>query len=85
MPLQDHFHPPLSEQRVEYVLVTGANWKAPIGDFRMVIDKADPTSLVSFCGDGIRKTGPTTFEVRHTNFTPTRDVAVLILNRQPRP
>ena len=77
--------PPLTEQRIEYVLTTGANWKAPIGDFRMVVDKGDPASLVSFCGEGVRKTGPTTFEVRHSNFTPTRDVSVLILKPLPRP
>ena len=30
---------PLQEERIEYILTTGANWKAPIGDFRMVVDK----------------------------------------------
>ena len=77
--------PPFTEERIEYILTTGANWKSPIGDFRMVIDKGDPDSLVSFCGEGVRKTGPTTFEVHHTNFTPTRDVSVLILKRAPSP
>jgi Domain of unknown function (DUF4424) len=75
--------PPLTERRLEYVLTTGANWKVPIGDFHMLIDKGDPTNLVSFCGDGVRKTGATTFEVHYTNFTPTRDVSVLILKRLP--
>jgi hypothetical protein len=75
--------PPMTEQRIEYILTTAANWKAPIGDFRMVIDKGDPSSLISFCGDGVRKIGPTTFEVRHADFTPTRNVSVLILERLP--
>jgi hypothetical protein len=75
--------PNLTEQRIEYILTTGANWKAPIGDFRMVIDKGDPANLVSFCGEGVRKTGPTTFEVRHHDYTPTRDVSVLILKPRP--
>jgi len=74
----------MSEQRIEYILSTAANWKAPIGSFHMVIDKGDPTNLISFCGDGVRKTGPTTFEVTHTNFTPTREVSVLILKRMAR-
>jgi hypothetical protein len=69
----------LNEARVEYILTTGANWKAPIGDFHMVIDKGEAANLVSFCGEGVRKTGPTTFEVRHAHYVPTRDVAVLIL------
>ena len=71
--------PRLTEQRIEYVLTTGANWKAPIGDFHMVVDKGAAANLVSFCGEGVRQTGPTTFEVRHADFTPKQDVSVLIL------
>ena len=65
------------------MLVTGANWAAPIRDFQMTIDKGQPNALVSFCGTGVKKTGPTTFAVHYTNFTPTSDVAVLLL--EPRP
>ncbi|HEY5072451.1 MAG TPA: DUF4424 domain-containing protein [Caulobacteraceae bacterium] len=75
---------PLTEERIEYVLTTGANWKAPIGEFRMVIDKGDPANLVSFCGEGVRKIGPTTFEVHYRHFTPTREVSVLILKPRPK-
>ena len=45
----------------------------------MVVDKGAPANLVSFCADGVKKIGPTEFEVRHTNFTPTRDVSIVIL------
>ena len=69
----------LSEQRIDYVLTTGANWKAPIGDFHMTIDKGDAANLVSFCGTGVAKISPTQFEVHYTNFTPTKDVAILLL------
>ncbi len=72
---------PFTEQRIEYILSTGANWKAPIGDFRMVIDKGDANSLISFCGQGVRKISPTQFEVRYHDFTPTKEVSVLILKR----
>jgi hypothetical protein len=68
---------------IHFVLVTGANWAAPIRDFQMTIDKGQPNALVSFCGTGVKKTGPTTFAVHYTNFTPTSDVAVLLL--EPRP
>ena len=74
---------PFTEQRIEYILSSGANWKAPIGDFRMVVDKGAPENLVSFCADGVKKISPTEFEVRHTNFTPTRDVSIVILQPQP--
>jgi len=73
----------LQEQRLEYILSSGANWKSPIGDFRMVIDKGAAANIVSFCGAGVRKISPTQFEVRHTNFTPTSDVSILILLPAP--
>lgn len=72
-------YPPFTEQRIAYVLKTGGNWAGPIGDFRMVIDKGDPANLVSFCASGVKKIGPTTFEVRKTNWTPDRDLSILIL------
>jgi hypothetical protein len=72
------------EQRVDYVLKTGANWKEPIGDFRLVLDKGAPANLLSVCETGLRKISPTRFEVRRTNFTPKSDLHVLILVRAPR-
>jgi len=75
----DVAYAPFTEERIDYVLTTGANWKKPIGDFRLVVDKSDTDSLVSFCGDGVRKISPTQFEVRHTNWTPTRELSILIL------
>ncbi|WAJ30262.1 DUF4424 domain-containing protein [Antarcticirhabdus aurantiaca] len=68
-----------SEQNFEYVLTTGANWSEPIGDFKLTVDKGAPENLVSFCADGVTKVSPTRFEVRHENFTPKSDLAVLIL------
>lgn len=75
--------PLIGEQRVGYVLITGANWRAPIGDFRLTVDKGRPENLISFCGDGVRKTGPTRFEMRRTNWRPDRDLKLLILFPQP--
>lgn len=69
----------LSETWIDYVLITGANWAQPIGEFRLVVDKGDPDKLVSFCGEGVTQISPTQFEVRRQNFTPTRDLSVLIL------
>ena len=69
-----HVGAPLFEKRIAYVLTTGANWAGPIGDFHLTVDKGSPDSLVSFCADGVKKIGPTLFEVRHANFTPARDL-----------
>ena len=46
------FSAPYSEERISYVLTTGANWAGGIKDFRIVVDKGAPDRLVSFCGKG---------------------------------
>lgn len=71
----------LMEQRLEYILTTGANWAGPIKDFRLVVDKGSPNNLVSFCGTDVKKIGPTQFEVRAKDYTPTQNLNVLILTR----
>jgi hypothetical protein len=70
---------PFGDQRISYILKTGANWAGPIKDFRLVVDKGSPDYLVTFCADGLKKISPTQFEMRKTNFTPTTDLDVLIL------
>jgi hypothetical protein len=72
------------ESRLRYILTTGGNWRSPIGDFRMVVDKGSPNAIVSFCGQGVRRISPTQFEVRHRNWRPDRDLAVLIVSAEPR-
>lgn len=69
----------LSEARISYILMTGSNWLGPIKDFTLTIDKGAPENLVSFCGTGIKKTGPTTFQVTAKDFYPQQDLDVLIL------
>ncbi|MFO0990905.1 MAG: DUF4424 family protein [Hyphomicrobiales bacterium] len=73
----------LVEHRVDYILKTGANWATPIGDFRLVVDKLKPDSVVSFCMDGVKKIGPTQFEVRKTDFVPNADLRILVLDPHP--
>lgn len=75
---------PFFESWISYVLTTGANWGGgTIERFRLVVDKGSPENLVSFCGEEVRKIGPTTFEMVRTDFWPERDVEILILDRQP--
>ncbi|MEC9344243.1 MAG: DUF4424 domain-containing protein [Pseudomonadota bacterium] len=71
----------LGEYRLDYVLTSGGNWaNGTIGRFRLVIDKGRPDNLVSFCGENVVKTGPTTFEMIAENHYPARDIKVLILS-----
>lgn len=68
-----------SETWIGYVLSSGRNWRGPIKQFRLVVDKGKPDNMVSFCMDGVKKISPTQFEVRKTNFEPKGDLNVLIV------
>jgi hypothetical protein len=68
-----------AETWISYILKSGANWKGPIKDFRLVVDKGSASALVSFCANGVKKISPTQFEVRKTNYEPDRDLDVLIV------
>ena len=68
-----------SETWIGYVLSSGRNWRGPIKDFRLVVDKGTPENLVSFCMDGVKKISPTQFEVRRRNFEPKGDLEILIV------
>ena len=69
----------MSETWLGYVLSSGANWRGPIKHFRLVVDKGEPGHLVSFCMDGVTNISPTQFEVVKTDFEPSRDLDVLIV------
>jgi Domain of unknown function (DUF4424) len=71
---------PYSEVWLGYVLKSGANWKGPIKDFRMVVDKGKAENLVSFCAESVKKISDTQFEVVKKNFEPKADLLVLIVN-----
>lgn len=67
------------ENWISYVLTTGANWYGPIKKFTLVIDKGEQDNFVSFCGEGVKKTGPTTFEMTKEDFYPEKDLDILLL------
>jgi hypothetical protein len=68
------------EAWIGYRLTPGANWAGPIRSFRLVVDKGQPQSLVSFCARGVTKISPTQFEVRYQNYEPREDLNVLIVD-----
>jgi hypothetical protein len=63
----------------EYVLRTANSWAGPIGKFKLTVDKGRPENVVSFCADGVTKTGPTTFVVEKTDYVPEKDLQILIV------
>ncbi|MFM7446480.1 MAG: DUF4424 family protein, partial [Tabrizicola sp.] len=64
---------------LSYVLRTANSWAGPIGKFTLTLDKGDPKNVISLCADGVKKTGPTTFVIEKTDYTPDRDLEVLIV------
>lgn len=71
----------LQERRISYILTTGANWAGPIKDFRLVVDKGKADWLTSFCADNVKKISPTAFEMRAKDFTPERDLKILMIRK----
>ncbi|MGA7710839.1 MAG: DUF4424 family protein [Rhizomicrobium sp.] len=63
-----------------YILMTARTWNGPIGRFHMTLDKVKSSNLLSLCWSGdLKRTGPTTFEFTGDNYTPTRDVHMLVM------
>lgn len=79
---EETYSAPFTESWISYILTTGGNWGGgSIGRFRLVVDKGSAENLVSFCGEDVRKIGPTSFEMVKTDFWPDRELEILILNR----
>jgi hypothetical protein len=70
----------LRERRIFYRLTAGFS-NRPIKEFRLVVDKGRPDWIVSFCVDNLKRTSPTTFEMRATDFVPNQDLRILMVGR----
>jgi hypothetical protein len=66
---------------IAYILTTANTWKGPIGSFKLTLDEGAPENVLSLCMEGLRKISPTRFEVTKTNFTPTKDLEILVVSR----
>jgi hypothetical protein len=62
---------------VEYILGTGRNWKGPIGEFTLRIEKETPHQITSLCFPGKpKKISPTVFELYQKDFVPPDKLVV---------
>ena len=77
------FGAPFTEERIDYILKTGANWSGPIKDFRLVVDKGEAENLVSFCGEDVKPIGDTKLEMKKTDYAPEGNLSILILKKVP--
>lgn len=74
---------PYVERWLSYIWSTGNNWLGPIGKFTLTVDKGDTENLVSFCGENVKKIGPTTFQMTATDWYPPWNQELEILLLQP--
>lgn len=78
---QESDHPQDAGQYfIGYILKTGSNWAAPIGEFNLVLKKSSPRQFISTCFEGLKKTGPLEFRAQRKKFKPTRDLFVLFFS-----
>ena len=71
-------HDYVQERRLDYVLTSGGNWaNGLIGRLHLTVDKGSADNLVSFCGTGVKKTGPTRFEMTADDSYPEKDIHIL--------
>lgn len=68
---------------IQYVLTTAKTWKGPIGKFKLTLDKAAEKNVISACVDGLAKAGPTSFSVEKANYTPDKDLEILVVTADP--
>jgi hypothetical protein len=74
----------LNASNTDYILMSGNNWKGPIGHFHLTLDKLKPANILSTCWSGtLTKTGATTFEATEENFSPKADIKLLVLTDMP--
>lgn len=71
----------LSPTYVDYILTTGANWKGPIGKFRLTLQKKKADDKISVCATGLKKVDARTFVLEKTGFTPETDLHVVFMHQ----
>lgn len=68
---------------IQYVLTTAHTWKGPIGAFKLTLDKGDEKNVLSTCMEGLTATGPTSYTVEKTNYSPDKDLEIMVITADP--
>lgn len=67
-------------QFVSYILTTANNWKKPIKNFHLILEKPED-SIMSLCFDHkLKKINLTRFEANIENFIPSRDLKIYYIS-----
>jgi len=79
-PVKNPDEPALYEKQIQYILTTANNWSGPIADFKLTVIADSPDDIVLTCLLGLKRLGPTRYELVRNNFRPVRDLDLLILH-----
>lgn len=60
-----------------FLTFSPANNLGKVKNFRLVVDKGDANSLISFCGENVKKISPTKFEMLKTDYLPPESFEIL--------
>lgn len=67
------------EKEIEFILTTAKYWSGPIGTFHLTVVADSPEDIVRTCMQGLKRSGPTRYELTLENFRPDSDLKLLIL------
>ncbi len=69
----------MNENQVNFILTTANNWAGPIGKFHLTVESDSPQDIVLTCMEGLKRVGPTRYEMTRTDFHPTSELLLDIL------
>jgi hypothetical protein len=67
-------YPGVGQYRLTYDF---AGAEAPIAEFRLTVDAGAEGNVASFCGEGVRRVGPSRFELRRSNWRPAGPLRII--------
>ena len=83
--LVEHDDDQIVTHDIEYILGTGRNWKGPIGEFKLRIEKEKPDDIISLCFPGkLKRASPTVYEFYKRDFVPPDNLVVYFYRIGPR-
>lgn len=73
----DELYLTYTSSEVGYVLMTGGNWRGPIGRFRLIVEAPHPEDFVFMCEERGARVAPNRIEIDETDFWPWQDLDIL--------
>lgn len=69
----------LWERRINFILKTANNWSGPIRNFHLTVLSDDPEDITLTCTPRLKRVGATRYEFWQSDFHPSADLELMIL------